>query len=207
MILRALFIVGLLAATAAAERTVSVGEKPVSRDPLSSLPLVLGEWEGRPAAPLPRDVITLLGVDEHIHRTYFRGGMPVNVYAGYYDSQRRGDIIHSPQNCLPGAGWTPVASGTVEVKSVDGRVRVNRYVIQKDLRQQVVLYWYQGRGRVVANEYANKALLMWDAARLRRTNGGLVRIISPVTTTTDAAAAHAAAFASALLPTLGKLMP
>ena len=96
--------------------------------------------------------------------------MPVGLYAGYYRSQRQGDTIHSPQNCLPGAGWRPVSSATINLTSPGGSVPVNQYVIQKGLDQQVVLYWYQGRGRVVANEYANKALLMWDAATLQRTN-------------------------------------
>jgi EpsI family protein len=207
MIARALVVIVLLAATAVVERTVSGAEAPVKRAPLESLPFVLGEWEGRPAAPLAKDVVALLGVDEHIYRTYVRDGVPVGLYAGYYDSQRRGDTIHSPQNCLPGAGWHAVSSGTLQLAGAAAPVHVNRYVIQKGMQQQVVLYWYQGRGRVVANEYVNKAYLMWDAARLRRTNGGLVRLITPVTASTDAAVADVAGFASALLPSLERLMP
>jgi EpsI family protein len=151
--------------------------------------------------------VALLGVDDYIHRVYVSdSGVPVGLYAGYYVSQRQGDTIHSPQNCLPGAGWRPVSSSTVDLASSSGKVTVNQYVIQKGLDQQVVLYWYQGRGRVVANEYANKALLMWDAARLQRTNGGLVRVMSPLTPGRDAAA-DVAAFATALLPRLQQLMP
>jgi len=86
------------------------------------------------------------------------------------------------------------------------RVPVNRYVIQKGLDKQVVLYWYQGRGRVVANEFKNKALLMWDAATLRRTNGGLVRVIVPQIQPGDATK-DAVAFATALIPRLERLMP
>jgi EpsI family protein len=204
IVARAVFVIVLLVAAAVVERTVSGAEATVTRAPLESLPFVLGEWQGEKAAPLAKDVVALLGADEHIYRTYVRAGIPVGLYAGYYDSQRRGDTIHSPQNCLPGAGWHPVSSGTLQLA---GAVHVNQYLIQKGLQQQVVLYWYQGRGRVVANEYANKAFLMWDAARLRRTNGGLVRIITPVTTSTDAAVAQAAGFASALLPKLEGLMP
>jgi EpsI family protein len=207
MIVRAAIVIVLLAGAAAVERGVSSPESAVAREPLESLPFALGEWQGAPAAPLPKDVVALLGVDEHINRTYVRGDGVVGLYAGYYNSQRRGDAIHSPQNCLPGAGWHPVSSGVVEIVNGRDPVRVNRYVIQKGLQQQVVLYWYHGRGRVVANEYLNKACLMWDAARLRRTNGGLVRIISPVTTTADAATSHSTAFASALLPQLERVMP
>ena len=84
---------------------------------------------------------------------------------------------------------------------------MNRYIIAKGMDRQVVLYWYQGRGRVVANEYANKALLMFDAARLHRTNGGLVRLIAPVATTTADATTSATTFAAALLPQLSRYLP
>ena len=207
MIARALMIAAMLLLTAVAERSLSGAEASVARESLESLPYVLDGWAGHRAAPLSRDALTLLGVDEHVYRTYVRDGIPANVYAGYYDSQRRGDTIHSPQNCLPGSGWQPVASGEREIRTAAGAVRVNEYVIQKGLQQQVVLYWYQGRGRVVANEYANKAWLMWDAARLRRTGGGLVRVIVPVTTTKEAALQDASAFAAVLLPRLERLMP
>lgn len=203
---RVLLMVVLLAATAGVERVVSGQENTVPRTPLQTLPLAVDGWHGR-ATPLATDVIASLGVDEHVYRTYVRNGVPLNFYAGYYESQRRGDTMHSPRNCLPGAGWQPVESGTIDIPAPTGSVRVNRYVIQKGAQRQVVLYWYQGRGRVIANEYANKAYLMWDAATSRRTNGGLVRIITPVTTTADAAAQQAVSFAAALLPTLHEVMP
>ena len=60
---------------------------------------------------------------------------------------------------------------------------------------------------MVANEYANKALLMLDAATVNRTNGGLVRVIAPVVTTTEAAAAELHAFVAALFPKLSKHLP
>jgi hypothetical protein len=80
-------------------------------------------------------------------------------------------------------------------------------VIQKGLDRQVVFYWYQGRGRVIANEYANKALLMLDAARLHRTNGGLVRMITPVVTTAEAATRELTAFATLAFPLLDAHLP
>jgi EpsI family protein len=152
-------------------------------------------------------VVARLGVDDYISRRYSRAESSVGLYVGYYHSQRQGDTIHSPQNCLPGAGWRPVVSRTTGVRAGGRTLRVNEYVIQKGLDRQVVFYWYQGRGRVVANEYANKALLMLDAARLNRTNGGLVRMIAPVVTTTDAAVEELTAFVSALFPRLSRHLP
>jgi EpsI family protein len=207
MIPRTVFVIVLLAAVGLfGARTVAT-EETVAREPLATLPHEFDGWQGRDARPFADDVVALLGVDDYIHRTYVSGsGAPVSLYAGYYGSQRQGDTIHSPQNCLPGAGWRPISATTVTLPSAHGDVSVNQYVIQKGLDQQVVLYWYQGRGRVVANEYRNKLLMMWDAATKHRTNGGLVRVIAPVVPGSDAAG-EAAAFATALLPRLEGLMP
>jgi EpsI family protein len=207
MIVRTVIVVAVLLGASLLGSTAATTEAVVEREPLGTLPLDLDRWRGHDARPLADDVVALLGVDDYVHRTYVSAsGVPVNLYAGYYHSQRQGDTIHSPQNCLPGAGWRPVSSTRATIPGGGRQVEVNEYVIQKGLDQQVVLYWYQGRGRVVANEYRNKALLMWDAATKHRTNGGLVRIIVPIAPHIDAAQ-EARAFAAALLPHLERLMP
>ena len=207
MMARAAMVIALLAGAAVFGARAAATETPVDREPLSALARDIDGWRGRDATPLANDVVAVLGVDDYIHRTYESdSGATVSLYAGYYRSQRQGDAIHSPQNCLPGAGWRPVSSSTLTLSTQGRPVQVNQYVIQKGLSKQVVLYWYQGRGRVVANEYANKALLMWDAATLHRTNGGLVRVMSPVSPAADAPTV-VAAFATALLPKLERLMP
>jgi EpsI family protein len=116
-------------------------------------------------------------------------------------------MIHSPQNCLPGAGWIPVESGLANLRVGEATISVNQFVIQNGLDRQAVFYWYQGRGRVVANEYKNKALLMLDAARLHRTNGGLVRVIAPITSTAEAAKTELSAFTRLLFPYLDPHLP
>jgi EpsI family protein len=182
-------------------------EVKAERTPLATLPFHIEHWKGRDAPPFEDDVVSQLGVDDYLNRVYVAPGTMAGLYVGYYTSQRQGDTIHSPQNCLPGAGWYPVASNIVTIPNGSAAVAVNHYVIQKGVDRQVVLYWYQGRGRVVANEYANKALLMWDAARLRRTNAGLVRIITPVNQSVSDATAAASQFASVLLPHLTGHLP
>lgn len=207
MIVRGAIVIGLLLGAALFGTRATATETDVARDPLMTLPYELGAWRGQDAKPLADDIVAVLGVDDYIQRVYVNeAGVPVSLYAGYYHSQRQGDAIHSPQNCLPGSGWRPVSSTTIRLTGGGREVPVNQYVIQKGLKQQVVLYWYQGRGRVVANEYRNKALLMWDAATLNRTNGGLVRVIVPIVAGVDARR-EAAAFASVLLPQLERLMP
>lgn len=208
MLGRALVVAAMIGTVGVFANRATGSEAPVSRQSLAGFPLQIGDWQGADAAPFADDVVAQLGVDDYINRIYqSTAGGAVGVYIGYYHSQRQGDTIHSPQNCLPGAGWRPIESGAQVIGAGTSAVTVNRYVIAKGLDRQVVLYWYQGRGRVVANEYTNKALLMLDAARLRRTNGGLVRLIAPVETTTTAAAAQLTAFASALLPSLSDYLP
>lgn len=208
MIARAAIVAILIVGAGVYGMRASSSEATVAREPLATLPLDLDGWQGREAPPLADDVLGQLGVDDYVNRQYLsEAGAPIGVYVGYYASQRQGDTIHSPQNCLPGAGWRPVESGEAQIAAGGRTLTVNRFVIQKGLDRQVVYYWYQGRGRVIANEYANKAWLMLDAARLNRTSGGLVRLITPVTTTADAATRELSSFAAALVPYLDRYLP
>jgi EpsI family protein len=208
MVARALIVVALVAAAGVYSAGASKTDAPVSRAPLATLPTDLAEWRGYDAAPFSDDVVTELGVDDYINRRYVRAGaVPLTVYVGYYASQRQGDTIHSPRNCLPGAGWQPISSDRSTI-DVGGRsIPVNRYLIQQGLDRQAVIYWYQGRGRVIANEYANKGWLMIDAARLRRTDGALVRLITPVADTPARAFDELTRFAAALYTRLTPHVP
>ena len=207
MIARAAFVVLMLAATAVYVRSADI-EARVPRQPLASVPLQVGEWAGRELSPYADDVLQQLGADEYLNRTYIdRSGVPIAIYVGYYASQRQGDTIHSPRNCLPGAGWQPVEAGIVRLGAGERAVSVNRYVVQKGLDRDVVLYWYQGRGRMTSNEYVAKISLMLDAARLRRTDGGLVRLIAPIARDKELTTEHLAAFAAALQPYLSRSLP
>lgn len=208
MVARALILVSMIAAAGVYAAGASGAEVKVARTPLADLPDTIEAWHGRDSAPFDDDIVAELGVDDYINRYYARDAHPpVALYVGYYDSQRQGDTIHSPQNCLPGAGWRPVSSERATIDGGGTPIQVNRYLIQRGIERQAVLYWYQGRGRVIANEYANKAWLMLDAARLRRTNGALVRLITPVVGTPSAAFDELSAFTNALFPRLSTHLP
>jgi EpsI family protein len=207
MLGRALIVCLLLVASTTLIGRTATREAHVARSTLGDLPLEIGAWRGHDAAPFPDDVVATLGVDEYINRRYERARTPVATYIGYYANQRSGDTIHSPQNCLPGAGWYPTSSGRERLQLGPATVTVTRYEIAKGLDRQMVLYWYHGRGRVVAGEYANKAWLMFDAARYGRSNGGLIRLITPVVSTREAALDELSSFAEALLPQLSRYLP
>jgi EpsI family protein len=183
-------------------------ERPAPRIALAQLPRQIGEWRSLGDIPLSPEAVEAAGVDEYVNRVYaVAPRRAVSLYIGYYASQRQGDTIHSPQNCLPGAGWQPIASTRRSFAAGAQRVEANDVLIQKGLDRAVVLYWYQGRGHAIASEYANKLWLMLDAARLHRTDGGLVRIIATAAGDPAGARADAVAFAGALAPHVTRELP
>lgn len=176
--------------------------------PLQDFPTVLAKWQGK-EEPLSDEVIKAVSVDEYLSRVYSDGKtQPIDLYIGYYQSQRTGDTIHSPKNCLPGSGWNPVEADRVSFPAPDGRnLTVNEYVVEKGVDRDLVLYWYQSRGRVIASEYSAKFWMVADALTRDRTDGALVRIITPQEGSISAARARAVSFAAALYPHLGDFVP
>jgi EpsI family protein len=188
------------------------------REPLSGIPSNLGEWSGLDAAPLSQAVLDVLRVDEYVNRSYTApGAPPVGLYVGYYASQRQGQTMHSPMNCMPGSGWEPAGRTRVNVEvpaapgSATRTVEVNRVVVQKGLDRLIVVYWYQAHGRVVASEYWGKIYTVVDAIRLNRSDGAMVRLIVPVNgQRADGereAERVALEFARALFPAIGRYLP
>jgi EpsI family protein len=123
------------------------------RKSFATFPTEIGGWTGPRQPPLDEEIVAILGVDDYVTRVYQKVAVPgVGLYIGYWGSQRQGDSIHSPQNCLPGAGWAPVSRTALRISrpaAAPGEdAVVNRYVIQKGLDRQLVLYWYQSHGRI-----------------------------------------------------------
>ena len=144
----------------------------------------IGSWRGQDNERLSDEILKVLGADDYLSRFYYTEKGMAGLYVGYYKSQRQGDTMHSPLNCLPGAGWQPLEKSYLPIQVAYGNgdqteITVNRYVIEKGLDQQVVLYWYQSHGRVIANEYRSKIFMVYDAARLNRSDAALVRVTSP----------------------------
>jgi len=176
--------------------------------PLATTPLFFGSWQGDDLPVEPR-IINALGVDDYLNRIYrSQDGNVVGLYVGYYGSQRFGDVIHSPKNCLPGAGWQPVKASYVNLKRPDGgSASVNLYLVQKGLERQFVLYWYQSHGRIIASEYRAKIDLVLDSIRRHRTDSALVRINTAVTGDPNAARQFAETFAQQVMVYLDDVSP
>jgi EpsI family protein len=176
------FAVTLLAATALILQVRNSSEIIPGREPLASFPRTLDSWNSVDRE-LTQDVRDVLGPGDFLLRDYRDPGniQDVSVFVAYFPSQRAGDTIHSPKNCLPGAGWTPVQTDRVTVH-VPGHApfAANRYLIAKGDERQLVLYWYWAHDRAVASEYAAKFYLVTDSIRMRRTDGSLIRLSTPL---------------------------
>jgi EpsI family protein len=178
--------------------------------PMSTFPITVGEWSGRDV-PINAEALSVLGPGDFLNRIYYskRNAAPVSLFIGYFPSQRTGDTMHSPKNCLPGSGWTFASSGTTEISEPGRPMRVGRYIIAKGNERQFVLYWYQAHGRAVASEYWAKVYLVTDSIRMNRTDGSLVRVITPMPPGEDekSAEARASEFAREIAPSLSRYIP
>src|SRR6267143_723688 len=194
-------VAGVLVGATVLLHTVSHGESVVARQPLRQLPSTLGAWNSQ-EQPLQERIVQAVGVSDYTNRTFFNlTELPVQLYVGYYASQRTGDTIHSPKNCLPGAGWDPVQSGYARISVPGGRqIVVNEYVIQQGLDKELVFYWYQGRGRVIASEYSGKFWMVADVIARNSTDGALVRLNTPMNDGEAAARSRLIRFTQLLFP-------
>jgi len=121
------------------------------------------------------------GMSDYVARIYSRDSvMAFTTLVSYYESQSQGKTIHSPRNCLPGAGWEILRGGTRSIDVNGIQYTVNQYVLKKGPAAALAYYWYQGRGRVVASEYRVKWNLLRDAALVGHTEEALVRIVVPL---------------------------
>jgi EpsI family protein len=175
--------------------------------PLATIPATLGEYQSRDQA-LSAEEQRVVGMSSYLFRNFSRDSQPAfSVYVGYYDQQLQGRTIHSPKNCLPGAGWEPLAAGRETIATPTGMATVNRYLLVNRGQRALVYYWYQGRGRVEADEYRVKLQLLRDSALRGRTEEALVRVVVPVTGDEREATALATWVAGQLLPAVGQVLP
>lgn len=209
---RFLFAAALMLATALVLQAHSRNEVFPPRLPLSSLPLEIGGWIGH-SYSLDQQTLDILGPGEYLVRDYDNVDAPeppVGLFIAYFPSQKAGDTIHSPNHCLPGAGWVPTLRQNVSLTQPDGSsFPVNRYVVSKGGDRQLVMYWFQAHGRAVASEYWAKYYLVADSIRMNRSDGALVRLMSPMLPgeTPDAAQARVMKLGVQVLPLLDSYVP
>lgn len=185
----------------------------MSRKEFIDFPLQVGEWRSRNSEQLEQNILDSLKLDDYILMDYSApDGTSVNFYAAYYLDQVAGEAAHSPRACIPGGGWVINDHRVIALDAIPGAeapIGVNRLIIKKGEYTQVVYYWFQQRGRAIANEYMVKWYLFWDALTRNRTDGALVRlttIIGPGETVEDGEA-RLHAFAVEAVPKLSDYVP
>lgn len=184
-------------------------ESPPSGRELSQFPVSLGSWKLLQEGVIDADTQAVLKADDLMNRFYTSNGVGANLFVAAFRSQRNGKAPHSPKNCLPGSGWTPLES-TYATIDVGGPVpiQVNRYVVAHGDERSLVLYWYQSRDRAIASEYTAKFWVVVDAMRLNRTDTALVRVVVPIVNKDEASADKAAAdFIRSFYGTLRQYLP
>lgn len=157
-------------------------EVQVKRLALKEIPSILGDWKQRGNdIRFSEQTESVLRTTDYLMREYeLPSGNIANLYVGYYASQKSGATYHSPQNCLPGSGWEMKEPELVEVKLANGKTfNANRYIIVNDSKREIMIYWYQGRGREVASEYSDKIFTVLDSFTRQRSDGSMVRILIP----------------------------
>jgi exosortase D (VPLPA-CTERM-specific) len=175
----------------------------------AAFPAKIGEWQGH-AALLDQGTEQSLGLDDYILSNYRKAnGKSVNLYVAYYSSQRNGYAPHSPSVCIPGAGWLITDLERINYNGLGSALPLNRAIIERDGIKQIVYYWFDERGRKIANEYWAKWYLLADAITKNRTDGSLIRLttaVSPGETERDADE-RLQSFMHDVVPSLGAYLP
>jgi len=189
---------------------------PPSR-PLEGMPTTLGTWTLVQTGVIEQEVLDVLKADDILNRGYCNtatgdcktSGQTAFLFVAGFRTQRTGKAPHSPKNCLPGSGWVKISSGEIPIDVGRGTpISVNRYVVASGSEKDMVLYWYQSRDRVVADEFKAKFWVMRDAIRLNRTDTALVRVIVPIGKGDEATAeATASDFVKSFYSTLLRYLP
>lgn len=187
------------------------GDAHVERRELKEFPTEIESWRrvGTDEV-LDQQTAAVLRADDFLSRIYQRAdGRFASFYVGYFATQRTGATYHSPLNCLPGSGWTLNDPAAVRITPADGSApfEANRYIVQNGDDKQMLVYWYQGRGRKVASEYWGKIYTVLDSVRRRRSDGAIVRVMVPVGKSEQAALEAATSFAAQVAPVLTGYVP
>lgn len=212
--LRLFTVIALLFSTFLFRTYWTPGEGVPLRKHFVDFPIDITPWKGK-SDTLDEEVLSILGLTDYLMRNYIPVAdgndgslvLPMGLYVGYYASQAKGKTYHSPKNCLPGSGWELAEIDTVPVDFDGTTYNINKVLIQKGLERQLVLYWFQDRGRVISSEYWAKVYLIYDSIFKKRTDGTFIRIMAPVLTSIDNTLKEELHFAKTVYPLLKQHLP
>ena len=186
-------LIGTLAASGLTARRIS---QPLVL-PLEQVDSSILGWSAIGEQTLPPATLKALDATSYIVRNYRKGDQRLELFIAFYAQQRAGESMHSPQHCLPGAGWEIWQQRSASVTVSGKEIEINQDRIENLGSREIMFYWYQSRNRVVASEYLGKLFLARDTLVSGQTAGSIVRIILP---DTPEASQEGMAFATKLIP-------
>lgn len=202
-------VLGTVAAQAMPRHEMTVPD----RMGLAAFPMRMDEWRGREGR-IEDNFLAVLRLDDYVMADFYNPDWdnPVNLYIAYYEAQTQSNTIHSPDVCIPAAGWEITNLGqhaVADVPTASGSLVLNRATIVKGLSRQLVYYWFEQRGRQLTSEHLIKALNIWDGLTRNRTDGALVRFTTSVSPGEDMSAAdrRLEALVRQVAPRLPKYVP
>ena len=205
-----LFSIIIIAVTLVISQSVEFREKIPINKSFARFPLTIGEWQGTPQT-MEQEFIDILHFSDYVMMNYRNHkGQDVEFYVAYYESQSKAQATHSPETCLPGGGWTFEQSGITEIRLSDGTMmKTNRGFISKSGAKQLTYFWFPQRGRILTSLLEVKIYSFWDALTRQRTDGALVRIITPLYPHEDIKEAEARiqGFTKQIVPVLNQFLP
>jgi exosortase D (VPLPA-CTERM-specific) len=185
----------------------------VARESFADFPRDVGPWSGN-QSQLDPEIEAVLKATDYVNATYQAAGEAeyVNVFAAWYEKQTEGSGIHSPEVCLPVGGWEVFSIDPTAVSfpgTAYGDFQVNRAVIQKGLSKQLVYYWFEQRGKRMTNDYLAKASVVYDSLTMGRTDGAMIRFVTPIGARETEAEADARMqrFMAEILPLMPAFIP
>jgi EpsI family protein len=208
---RYILTIVILLAAAALNYYFAKPDISLPRKSLAEFPKSLGDWTAISDQEMDKQSLEILKVDDYFMRNYRNSrGEVIGLYIGYFKAQNETKGIHSPRQCLPGSGWSPVNIAVYQMAAPGHNpetVPVNKFIMGKGLERQLYLFWYHGRGRIYASEYWNKIYLIWDGLTKKRTDGALVRVNIPIIGNTEEALKTQSDFIQLFLPLLKEYIP
>ena len=188
------------------------------RASFDSFPLAFDDWKCAEMMEMDPESLDVLGATDYVICNYVshEARTAINLYIGYHASQVRkysdeGDrvnVIHPPEHCLPGSGWDVIDASTVPIESGVLSGLAKRFVIAKGDSRQLVYFWYQSRGRIIARNHEVILFKFWDRATKGRSDGALVRLTTPIVRGDEATADSVILeFAAASTPSLARHLP
>jgi exosortase D (VPLPA-CTERM-specific) len=170
---------------------------------LHSFPLELNGWQGK-SLPVSAETLKVLGTEEYLDVNYYKPGHEeISLWIAFFADQSKASP-HAPLTCLTGSGWKVLDSKTVEIGP---GMPVSYLLIEMDGSQSVVYYWFIEQGQWVADIYGSKFSRGLTGFLKGRTDGAMIRLVTPAKQDIAAARARLDGFAKSVAPLLPQFLP